>query len=205
MNDDDHQARTEQQRMLRRAEELSRTRKAIRLPHAPDDLPTLAHASAQLADLARLVQDLTQEVHARGDTQQHDPGFDAAVGAWARAAGILSEAVGHYGAAYRQLGFLHAHRHTPEHTALRNGHRTAFTLAQERIADARDRLSSARGALDNSAAVLEGPDGPSVSRAARASSTYADPARSQAPPDVEAPADTPAQQPPRAPGVARGR
>ncbi|WP_019546664.1 hypothetical protein [Streptomyces sulphureus] len=144
MHDHDHQAETERQHMLRRAEELSRKRDEFSLPYSPDDLPGLTNASAHLADLASLVQDLSHEVRVRSADDHTDPGLNAVVGAWARAAGHLSEAGGHYGAAYRQLGFLHDHSRTREHAALRDGRRTAFTLAQQHIADTRDGLSPAR-------------------------------------------------------------
>ncbi|WP_326692343.1 MULTISPECIES: hypothetical protein [unclassified Streptomyces] len=206
MNDHDHQAETERQHMLRQAEELSRKRDEFPLPRAPEDLPELTNASILLADLASLVQDLSAEVRVRSSDGQPDPGLDAVVGTWARAAGHLSEAVGHYGAAYRQLGFLHAHsRTTPEHAALRDGRQAAFALARQHIADTRDGLSSAHASMTNGAALLEGAEASSVSRAARARSAQADHARDQASAEAEAPAEASAQQPSHVPGPIRGR
>lgn len=206
MNDHDHQAETERQHMLRRAEELSRKRDQLPLPHTPDDLADLTRASTHLADLASLVQDLSQEVRVRSADGQPDPGLDAVVGAWASAAGHLSEAVGHYGAAYRQLGFLHAHsRTTPEHAALRDGRQAAFALAQQHIADTRDGLSSAHASMANGAALLENAEASSLSRAARARSAQADHARDQQSAEAEAPAEAPVQQPSQVPGPVRGR
>ncbi|MGY1438126.1 hypothetical protein [Streptomyces reniochalinae] len=206
MNDHDHQTETERQRMLRRAEELSRKRGQLHLPHSPGDLPDLTRSSTHLADLASLVQDLSQEVRVRSAGSQPDPGLAAVVGAWARAAGHLSEAVGHYGAAYRQFGFLHAHsRTTPEHAALLNGRHTAFALAQRHIADTRDGLSSAHASMMNGAALLEDAEASSVSHAARARSAQADHARDQASAEAETPAEAPAQQPSHAAGPVRGR
>ncbi|MEU5838707.1 hypothetical protein ABZ820_34295 [Streptomyces diacarni] len=205
MNGHDHQAETERQHMLRRAEELSRKRGEFPLPHAPDDLPDLTNASTYLADLASLVQDLSAEVRVHSTDGHPDPGLDAVLGAWARAAGHLSEAVGHYGAAFRQLGFLHAHSRTREHAALRDGRQAAFALAQQHIADTREGLSSARASMTNGAAILEDAEASSVSRAARARSAQADHGRDQAVAEAEAPAEAPAQQSSHIPGPIRGR
>lgn len=205
MNDHDHQAETERQHMMRRAEELSRKRATFHLPQTLNDLPDLTRASTHLADLASLAQDLSAAVHVRSADGQPDPGLDAVVGAWARAAGHLSEAVGHYGAAYRQLGFLRAPSRTREHAALLDRQHGAFTLAHQHIADTCDGLSSARASMTNGAAFLKDAEASSVSRAARARSAQADHARDQAGAEAEAPAEAPAQQHSHVPGPVRGR
>lgn len=188
------------QTMLHRAEEIARERTEFTLPHGPEDLPALQHASNGLSVLNDLVQDVCEDLHFLSQAPEPTPALDAAVEANARAAGHLSQAVGHYGAALRQLGFLRRHSQSCEHPQLDEARSAAFTTAQQHIAETRDSLASAHATLLGGAEDLE--DTPSLSQTARARSTQPEHARSQSTAEAE-PAAAPIPTPPAAPAPRR--
>ncbi|MFE0762882.1 hypothetical protein [Streptomyces smyrnaeus] len=208
MTDYAHQAATtQQQAMLRRAEHLTRARERFSVPHGPEDLPSVADASAQLSDLAGLVQDLAAQVHLHADADQSAADREcnnAAAFYWSWAAKRLSWAAGRYATACHNIALLRRNSPQPqEHPLQPRLRRTAFAEAQQDIADARDGLTSARAALEMGADHFQ--ETSPLSEAARARSAQTGHACGAAPVETESPTASRVQEPPHTRGAGRAR
>ncbi|WP_405540789.1 hypothetical protein OG787_46865 [Streptomyces sp. NBC_00075] len=138
------------------AVEFDKLRDDISVPQTPSELVGLATAAKQLAVLADLIKDLSDDVLFRATDNTAALDLGPVVHAYAGAAVPAGQALKNHTEALAQFGFLNRYAKAPESGDLRDARKAAFRVIQERTERVRDSLQDVVVDLRRAADRLDG-------------------------------------------------